>query len=215
MDRADGLLGGLRAHASLKGSPRIESLQVEALAKALGIPKKDLPALVTSLTKRTPPALELIYGGSVEVLPAAAPASTVNSVTMDLRYARLSDSAALAGIGPATAGPSTKGLDSATVGVLAKAILGLEQDSAVAGTLAEVTLGLRQARATLSGEAANAAHEAEKVLTTRPAPDAPHEERQAWTTKASQWLGLLVKSAPELKDLVELGIEAVKSLNGT
>ena len=72
MDRAEVLFGALRARASFSGAQQIEALQVEALGESLGIAQSELPALVAQLQARTPPAIELVWGGGLRCSPNPA-----------------------------------------------------------------------------------------------------------------------------------------------
>jgi hypothetical protein len=195
MDRAEVLFEALRARASLSGAQQIDSPQVEALGESLGISQSELPALVAQLQARTPPAIELVWGGGLRVL--IQPSDPVGGgITINAQGATFGHGAALAGAN-AQGGAVTIGSDTnSAIGVLANAII-----------------ELAALRPTLQGEAANAAAQAEQALRERPEPDASTEAKRNWAQQAGSWLSALLKAAPQAKALVEMGEKAVKLLS--
>src|SRR4051812_517262 len=96
MDRAEALLAALRARAAFAGTPQLDRAQVEALGEAMEIPPSDLPALVAQLQARTPPAVELVWGGSLRVLHQPT-SSDGGGVTINAQGAIFGPGATIAG----------------------------------------------------------------------------------------------------------------------
>jgi hypothetical protein len=189
MDKAAALLAALRAAAGLAGG-RLEPTRVEALAAALGVAREELPALVTGWQKAGQVALA--WSGVVEVLPEP-PAPSSGGTTFNLQGATLGHGATIAGR-DATGG---------TVNMTPEAAF---------GTLAAVLAKLQEVRPSLQGDAAEAADGAAKALKTPPSPDTPAEARRAWAAEAAEWFGRLLKAAPQVKAVAELGEKALKAL---
>jgi hypothetical protein len=187
MDQAAALLMALRAAAALSDN-RLEPARVEAHAKLLGLNPEDLPGLAERWQKAEQVALH--WGGVLEVLPEKPDKA---SVIINAQGATFGPGAALAGR-DATGGNVTI------------------TPEAAFGSLAAVVAKLQEIRPRLQGEAAAAAEKAEQSLKARPAQEAPAEVRRGWVTNAGEWLGRLLKAAPEVKDVVELGDKALKGL---
>jgi hypothetical protein len=195
MGRAEVLFGALRTRASLSAEQQIEAARVEVLAEALGISQSELPALIAQLQARTPPAIELVWGGGLRVLSQPSPA-VGRGTTIYAQGATFGHGAALAG-GNARGGAVTTGSDT---------------NNAI-GLLTNTIVELAALRPTLQGEAAKAAAQTEQVLRNRPEPNASTEAKRNWAQQAGSWLSTLLKAAPEAKALVEIGEEAIKLLS--
>jgi hypothetical protein len=194
MDRTEALLATLRAHMAFNGTAQLDSAQVEALGAALKIAPAELPALVAQLQLRTPPAIQLVWGGGLTVLPPPPP-SGGNNITINAQGAYFAPGSAIAG-GNAQGGAVTIGADI----------------NGVIGVLAVTIAGVATLRPTLQGEAATAAAQAEQVLKESPAPEAPPEVRQTWAENAKDGLTALLQAVPSVEALVNLGMTGVKLL---
>lgn len=193
MDHSAALTAALRAKAKL-GNDTLDAEQVEALAGVLGLTPEQLPELVAGLAKAVPSVIELIWGGSLKVLPEAKPAGTGDTIIQNFGGATFGHGTAIAGKGDAKGGTVTVSPEAAR------------------GELAAVLVQLREALPKLTGEAAHAAAQAEQVLAQAPAASASPETRQTWTQQAASWLRDLLRAAPEFGQLAKLGEEAVKAL---
>lgn len=187
MDQAAALLMALRAAAVLSEG-RLEPARVEALAGVIGLKSEDLPAQIARWQEAG--QVTIHWGGVVEVLPE--PSGNASIVI----------NAQGANFGP---GVTIAGRDAAggTVTITPEAAF---------GSLAAVIAKLQEIRPTLQGEAVEAAEKVDQSLKAPPAAEAPEEVRRAWVSNAREWLDRLLKAAPQVKALVELGEKALKGL---
>ncbi len=195
MDKAAALLTALRKTAGL-GDGRLEPARVEALAGALGIEKEELPAMAARWHEAK--QVRIAWGGVLEVLPeppaAGGGGTTLNLQNANFQGANFQGAAAFAGRDATTGG---------TVGITPEEAF---------GALAAVLAKLQEIRPGLQGEAAEAADGAAEALKAPPPPDAPVEARRAWAAGATEWLGRLLKAAPQVTAAAELGEKALKAL---
>jgi hypothetical protein len=194
MDRGGILLGALRARGALSGALELSATEVESLGDAGGITATELPTLIAQLQRRTPPAVELVWGGRLR-LSARNEAAGGGGTTFNLQGAQLGDN------------PTFAGRD-AVVG----STIGSDSSQAI-GALAAVIVQLTALRPTLQGDAAAAAARTEQLLRTRPEPNAPSATRTSWIKGVRDSLSVLLQAAPNAKALVELSGEALKLLN--
>jgi hypothetical protein len=190
MDQAAALLSALQAAASL-GDANVDPSRVEALAGALGLEREGLPALVSQLQKAGKVAIG--WGGIVEALPEQGAGA---SVVFNQQGANFGPWATFAG----------RDAHGTTIQITPERAL---------GALAAVIASLQTARPNLHEEAATAADRAIEALKAQPSAEAPPEERRQWmkTVKAALGgLAGLLALAPQLKDAVELGEDALKGL---
>jgi hypothetical protein len=195
VDQASALLNAMRAAASL-GDRKLDPVRVEALATALGIDRERLPELVTEL--QSAGKVTIAWGGNVEVLqePGREQASSGGGTIINVH-------GSISGHGTTIAGrDATGGTVRAT------------PEKAVSD-LAAIVMKLQSVRSGLREEAAEAADKTIEALTARPSASASLEIRRSWASSAMTWLGKLLALAPEVKDAVELGQEAIKAISGT
>jgi hypothetical protein len=185
------LLSALQAAATL-GDAKFDPTRVETLAGALGLERERLPALVTQLQKSGKVAIG--WGGVVEVLPEQA-----TGVVFNLQGATIASGATFAGR-DAWGG--------------ANQVVQITPEHAF-GALAAVLERLESVRPSLRDEVAAATDETIEALKAQLSADAPPEEHRCWMKRvkaALSGLSGLLALAPQLKDAVELGEEAVKGL---
>jgi hypothetical protein len=194
MDRGEILLAALRGRIALGGALELSATEIEALGHESGIAATELPALIARLERRTPPAVELVWGGRLR-LPAQNQTAGGRGATYNLQGAQIGDNATFAG-------------RDAVVG----STIGSDPSQAI-GALAAVIVQLVALRPTLQGDAAAAAARTEQLLRTRPEPDAPSATRTSWIKSVRDSLSALLQAAPNAKALVELSGEALKLLN--
>lgn len=188
MNRAAALLEALRAAAGF--GDRLDPARIEALAAAFDLGREALPALVASWQKAGQVAVA--WGGVLEVLPEP-PAAGGGGTTFNLQGATLGHGATLAG----------RDATGSTVNITPEAAL---------GALAAVLAKLQEIRPGLQDEAAEAADSAAEALKASPPPDAPAEARRAWAAGATECLVRLLKAAPQVKAVADLGEKALKAL---
>jgi hypothetical protein len=191
MDRGEILLAALRARTALGGALELSATEVETLGEALGIGATELPTLVAQLQQRTPPAVELIWGGRLR-LPAQNETAGGGGTVFNLQGAQIGDHATFA----------------RDIG----SIVGSDSSRAV-GALAAVIVQLAAMRPTLQRDAAVAATHTEELLRTRPDVTAPSGTKTNWTAAVRDSLSALLRAAPDAKALVELSAEALKLLS--
>lgn len=182
MDASEALLSAVRLKAALDGRP-LEPGEVETLAGAFGIAADRLPPLADAWAKAG--KVRLGWGGKVEPVPESA--SSGGGVSIDLAGATLGAGAVIAGR-DATGGTTIVAHGAS-----------LQQAAALLAAL----------RPNLSGDAAQAASEAEDALRAPPSKDAPEPERRAWKDRALGSLGALLEKSPIALAIVELGERAV------
>lgn len=187
MDQAAALLAAFAAAASL-GDAKFDPPRIEALARAIGLEREKLPALVSQLQKAGKVAIG--WGGVVEVLPEQ---STTKGVVFNLQGAHFETGATLAG----------RDARGAMIHITPERTL---------GALAAVIERLQTARPYLRDDAAVAADKTIEALQAQPSVDAAPEARRRWVGEVTIWLARLLATAPQVKDAVELGEEVVKAL---